>query len=55
MRPTLKVLSMSGHTGDAMVRHGVLAEGVSFIDKPFTGPDLTYRVREVLDGVSDGH
>jgi two-component system cell cycle sensor histidine kinase/response regulator CckA len=49
VRPTLKVLFMSGYTDDAIVRHGVLEGDVAFLQKPFTPAILTGRVREVLD------
>ena len=48
-RPDLKVVFMSGYTDDAIVRHGVLEEGVSFIGKPFTPSDLARKIRETLD------
>ena len=49
-RPETKVLFTSGYTDDAIVNHGVLDEGVSFIGKPYTPVALARKVREVLDG-----
>ncbi|MBK8169427.1 MAG: response regulator [Sandaracinaceae bacterium] len=49
MRPSLRVLYMSGHTDDAALRQGVLHEGVAFLQKPITPEDLSQKVREVLD------
>ena len=47
--PDLRVLYVSGHGEEAIVRHGVLDPGVSLLPKPFTAPSLLARVREVLD------
>lgn len=48
-RPELKVLYMSGYTDDAIIRHGVLDKTLCFVSKPFTAPEMTQRVRELLD------
>jgi DNA-binding NtrC family response regulator len=47
--PEMKVLYMSGYTDNAIVLHGVLVEGVNYIQKPFTVGGLTKKVREVLE------
>ena len=49
-RPGLRVLFMSGYTDGAIVQHGVLAEGVVLLEKPFSGEQLLRAVRVVLDG-----
>ena len=50
LRPDMKVLFMSGYTDDAIVRHGVLQEGIAYLQKPFTPETLARKVRAVLDG-----
>jgi len=47
--PDLKLLFMSGYTADVIAHHGVLEEGVHFIQKPFFMKDLAAKVREALD------
>lgn len=49
LRPTLKVLYMSGYTDDVIVHRGVLAQGTMLVQKPFTKNTLLQRVRETLD------
>jgi PAS domain S-box-containing protein len=49
IHPELRVLYMSGYTDDAVVRHGILAEGAIFLQKPFTPDVLAHKVRAVLD------
>ena len=47
--PNLKCLFMSGYTANVIAHHGVLDEGVNFIQKPFSMGELFVKVREVLD------
>jgi len=39
----------SGYTDDAIVHHGVLDEGVSFIGKPYTLSTLARKILDELD------
>ena len=48
--PGLKRLFMSGHTADVIAHHGILAEGVHFLQKPFSKEALAAMVRQALDG-----
>ena len=47
--PDLKRLFMSGYTANVIAHHGVLDEGVHFIQKPFSMNDLAAKIREALD------
>ncbi len=49
LRPEMKVLFMSGYTDAAVMRHGVVAPGSAFLQKPFALEDLLQRVRSLLD------
>jgi two-component system, cell cycle sensor histidine kinase and response regulator CckA len=49
----MRVLYMSGYSGETIARHGVLAPGTFLIAKPFEATDLTAKVREVLDANLD--
>jgi CheY-like chemotaxis protein len=48
-RPGLKVLYMSGYADDVIIHHGVLEEGVSLLQKPFTLEVLVATVHAVLE------
>jgi CheY-like chemotaxis protein len=50
LRPEMKTLFMSGYTDDTVVRLGVQAAEVNFLQKPFLPVELTRKVRKVLDG-----
>ncbi|MEW5735899.1 MAG: transporter substrate-binding domain-containing protein [Thermodesulfobacteriota bacterium] len=47
--PDMKRLFMSGYTANVIAHHGVLDEGVHFIQKPFSVKDLAAKVREALE------
>jgi PAS domain S-box-containing protein len=48
LHPDIKRLFTSGYTADVIAHHGVLDEGVYFIQKPFSLRDLAIKVRETL-------
>jgi two-component system, cell cycle sensor histidine kinase and response regulator CckA len=47
-RPGLKLLYMSGYSGDLIAREGVEAGTVAYLAKPFAPSELAAKVREVL-------
>lgn len=51
--PNLKRLFMSGYTADVIAHHGVLNDGVHFIEKPFSMKELGGKLREALEGLGD--
>ncbi len=50
LRPGLKCLFMSGYTANVIAHHGVLDDGVHFLQKPFSREALANKLREVLYG-----
>jgi PAS domain S-box-containing protein len=51
-RPGMRVLFMSGYTGEALGRHRVIEEGIALLEKPFTRTALLRKLRDVLDPVA---
>ncbi len=49
IRPEMKILFTSGYTEDVIVHHGVLEQGVNFIEKPYNPAGLARKIRDVLD------
>jgi two-component system, cell cycle sensor histidine kinase and response regulator CckA len=49
LRPEIKCLFMSGYTADVITHHGVLEEGIHFLQKPFSRNTLAKKIREVLE------
>jgi hypothetical protein len=40
---------MSGYSGDVISTHGVIEDGVQFIQKPFAPQALAQKMRQVID------
>jgi PAS domain S-box-containing protein len=49
LRPSMRVLYMSGYTDDSVIRHGVLAADMAFVQKPLLPDVLLSKVRESID------
>lgn len=47
--PHVRTLFMSGYMDDVIAHHGLLDEGINFIQKPFSMPAFGAKVRAVLD------
>ncbi len=50
-RPAIGILYLSGYTEEEVIRRGLLASSVRFLEKPFTPEALSAKVREILDSV----
>jgi PAS domain S-box-containing protein len=48
LRPGIKVLFISGYSGELIAKAGVLHAGIAYLPKPFTSDALAARVREML-------
>ena len=48
LRPDIKILFLSGHTQDVVLKEGV-KNGTAFLRKPFSPAELTQKVRQALD------
>jgi len=46
--PGIRCLFMSGYTANVISHHGVLDEGVHFIQKPFSLNDMARKIRDSL-------
>ncbi len=49
INPDLKVLYISGYTSDIILRKGIVASDVHFLQKPFTVNNLAQKVRQILE------
>jgi CheY-like chemotaxis protein len=49
LRPEIRVVYMSGYTGNTIERHGLLGPGTVFLPKPFTPRVLATTIRAALD------
>jgi len=47
-RPNLKVVYMSGYTGELMAEREVLSRGITLLEKPFTRTSLLNTLHETL-------
>jgi len=55
LSPATRVLFMSGYSDDAIMRAGVQAAEVGFLQKPFSSAALAAKIREILEvGASRG-
>jgi len=48
LRPRIGMVYMSGYTADMIAQHGVLAHGVSFVQKPFDTNMLNGKIQEAI-------
>ena len=49
IRPSAKIIFMSGYTNDVIMRHGVFNGDAAFIQKPFAPAELAVKITEVIE------
>jgi len=49
VRPGMKYLFMSGYPANVIAQHGVLDEGIHFLQKPFQMEAVAAKVRKAID------
>ena len=47
-QPNMKCLYVSGYSDDIIAKHGIMDEGVHFLQKPFSIKELSDKIRETL-------
>ncbi len=55
VRPSVRLLFMSGYIADSSVQQEIIEAGHFFIQKPFSPEDLALLVRRILDGAPGTH
>jgi len=49
IRPSLKIIFISGYPDETIAKHGVIEADIVFLQKPFTAGELAQRTRATLD------
>ncbi len=49
LKPGLRVVFMSGYTENTITHYGILDQGLHYLAKPVTPPELARKIRSVLD------
>lgn len=54
LKPEIKTLYMSGYTANVIAHRGILDDGITFLQKPFSGRELIDKVAQVLSRGQEG-